>query len=592
MLIVSLPATAQQPADPSSADQAVTTIKANVRQVLLDVVVTDAKRHPVTGLRQQEFSLTEDGKAQPIAFFEAHSAAAALPPAALPVLPVNTFINLARTPQTLPLNVLLYDVLNTPIDDQPFAHKELVKFLQHKPAGSRFAIFVLSDRLRLLQGFTEDEQRLIAAVDHGAQSQRSTTYQTPEEEHGASSQLSDSGLLPANDPAAQAMLDRMQHMETVAGNYFLTQRVEKTVAAFADIAAFVNGLPGRKNLIWLSGSFPVGIFPGNDAIDAYGTAVSYSADLRRATDLLTVGEVAVYPVDIRGLTVNPVFGASSPRIYRSPAAFAAAHGQFGQQIDAEHASMDQIAGDSGGRAFYDTNGLQEAIAAGADEGANYYSLGYTPSNTRFDGSLRHIRVSLASKGYRLEYRRSYLADDSVLSERQQNAAPDHVKAVMRRGAPEAAELIFEAHVAPQGGPLALTPAQITQLSQFPAFASQKKWDEIRMQRYSIDYAMLGRQISFLLTPDAHHHAAIEFLFAAFDRDGNTMFGLRTADQEAFSEQDLEKLRKGAYRVRQTLDIPAAAAWLRLGVHDIIANRIGTIEIPLPLAAPAPQSNAN
>jgi hypothetical protein len=182
VLVFLLPfsAIAEQPASPSTpqrqsvAEQAQTTeaktrIKARVRQVLLDVVVTDSNNHPVTGVHQQDFSVLEDGRPQHILSLEAHAASDAAQPGSeppkLPDLSPNTFLNLSPVNDNLPLNILLYDVLNTPIDDQPFAHKEIVKFLKSKPAGSRFAIFLLSNKLHLLQGFTDDENQLTSAMN-------------------------------------------------------------------------------------------------------------------------------------------------------------------------------------------------------------------------------------------------------------------------------------------------------------------------------------------------------------------------------------------------------------------------------------------
>lgn len=117
----------------------------------------------------------------------------------------------------------------------------------------------------------------------------------------------------------------------------------------------------------------------------------------------------MYPVDIRGLTVNPAFGAASARVYRSPGSFSNAHGRFSQQLDAEHATMDKIAEDFRGHAFYDTDGLRKAISSGIDDGANYYSLSYSPTNKKFDGSLRKIRVVIRHSGYHLSYRHDYVA---------------------------------------------------------------------------------------------------------------------------------------------------------------------------------------
>src|SRR5215831_16644802 len=411
---------AEQTKDPGSQ----TTIRTTVRQVLVDVVVTDRKNHPITGLQRDDFYVLEDGHPQNIVFFEAHSPrldSETAKPVALPDLPLNTFANVSTSSSSLPLNVLLYDLVNTPLTDQPFAHQEIVKFLQNRPEGSRFAIFVLGDTLHLLQGFTDDERLLVSAINRKEANPHSTLlYQAPGGISDASG-LSGGAALARNN-AAQEMMGRMQNMEAAATRFYLTRRVEKTIGAFAEIAKFLSGLPGRKNLIWLSGSFPANFFPGTDSWDPFGGLASYNSDLHQTADLLTVGQVAVYPVDIQGLTTDPVYDASNPETYRTPQDFLRAHLNFMLEIGAEQATMDQVADDTGGHAFYNTNGLSDAIATSTEDGSNYYTLAYSPSDTKFDGRLRKISVQLYHGSYHLAYRHSYLADDNVLEQNAANAA--------------------------------------------------------------------------------------------------------------------------------------------------------------------------
>src|SRR5690348_9693600 len=147
------------------------TLKTTVRQVLLDVVATDGKNHPITGLRQEDFLVLEDGEPQKIVFFEPHTSfsdASLAEVSEVPMLPPNTFVNTSTATDKLPLNVLLYDRVNTAIADQPFAHKESVKFLKNRPAAGRFAIFGLTDALHLVQGCPADNHHLVAAMNRKA----------------------------------------------------------------------------------------------------------------------------------------------------------------------------------------------------------------------------------------------------------------------------------------------------------------------------------------------------------------------------------------------------------------------------------------
>lgn len=595
-LAISSAAPAQQPRPEPKATSAQSlpnqgTIKAKVRMVLLDVVATDSKGQPVRGLRQEDFSVFEEEKPQQVTSFEFHtpasdSARRNAKPLDLPNLPPNTFLSYPTSLDRSPLTILLYDLLNTSLEDQPFARQEIVKFFRSKPFGSRFAIFALTDKLCLLQGFTDDERALLAAIN------------------GSSSQLSASGLFPPIGPRIPNTFSMLYKVEDDARSYPLARfRAERTIQAFADIARFVHGLPGRKNLIWLSGGFPTSILPdsgpinpfrspASSGIGPFGNSTSYSAELRQAADLFTVGQIAVYPVDIRGLLVDPVFSAAwSPPpefIQTQGASFTQSLLAFHSRVDYEHYGLDGIAVNSGGRAFYNTNALAQAIATAASDGANYYALSFYPTNTKFDGSLRRIRVAVKRKGCYLAYRRSYLADDdSVFEQKKANLPDSYLEAAMRRGAPAIHEIAFGAHLVPQRPPVAVTAAQIAQLSQFPAFASRRKWDEVQMQGYSIEYVVVSSNIAFVPLPDGVRHATLEFLFAAYDAEGNAMTAGRSGDEKALSPKDFSEVRKEGYRAQQVVEIPSNAAWLRLAVRDAASDRIGAMEISLPLT-PEPQ----
>jgi hypothetical protein len=92
-----------------SPDQ-IPVFKANARAVLVDVVVTDGHGNPVSGLRQQDFKLTENGSPETVVFFEEHKGSEAVP-IELPKMPLNVFTNVPVAPQADALNVLLLDAL-------------------------------------------------------------------------------------------------------------------------------------------------------------------------------------------------------------------------------------------------------------------------------------------------------------------------------------------------------------------------------------------------------------------------------------------------------------------------------------------------
>src|SRR5665213_688770 len=171
-----------------------------VSRVVLDVVVTDAKGKPVEGLKQDDFKVLEDGVVQPLRFFDVHTGApAGSTQQALDLhLPPDTFSNLTLAPPDKPVTILLYDMLNTPQAALPYARRALVNFIKDQKSSTRIAIFALTDRLHMLQGFTDDETRLMEAVD--SKETKSSVSQLRVADTG-----DDAASLLAADPAATAL---------------------------------------------------------------------------------------------------------------------------------------------------------------------------------------------------------------------------------------------------------------------------------------------------------------------------------------------------------------------------------------------------
>jgi len=422
----------------------------------------------------------------------------------------------------------------------------------------------------------------MAAINNRAAGTQSPALGPPPDNTVSSSDfLRDSGTVP-NHPEAMAMLDRLEHLNAISETHMLQRRVSITLEAFIGISHYLRGVPGRKNLLWLSGSFPIGILPGGDPIDPFARAVDFSPELRKATNQLTLSQVAVYPVDIRGLMVSPNFGAADNRNY-SGSSFEAERQKFSRQLAGEHAALDQIAESSGGRAFYDTNGLAQALQTATEDGSNYYTLSYSPTNTNFAGEMRKIHVRLTRKNYQLSYRRSYFADDDfTLTRRAANAPLERADSAMQRGAPTEHELVFSVHAEAISFPAPASPAQKQDLAQFPAFAKLRKWDSVKMQKFELNFSLLQKQLTYLIDSGGVRHGSLAFLYAAYDADSNLLYRSSAFADQTFLPEQSEQSRAGTYLAKQILDIPANSACLRIAVRDTMDGRIGSLEIPLPL----------
>lgn len=592
------PASISAPSGSQTAQPAPYQFSVKVKRVVLDVVVTDGRGKPVEGLTPDDFKVTEDGVVQPIRNFDVHKpepAGASQQDIGLH-LPPNTFSNLALAPSDKPVTVLLYDVLNTPQAALPYAHQALVKFIKDQKSSTRIAIFVLSDRLHMVQGFTDDETRLMEAVDSKAVKSRVSQLRVADSNDNTAAVL-------ASDPAASAqaqqqqpsagdvstgadaILAQLNDVEAEEQAYLLRERLEITVDAFANIARFVSVLPGRKNLIWMSGAFPSEIFPdstpGTGSRGEFNNAVLFQEDIRRAQDALKESRVAIYPVDVRGLQADPQFSASTRYAAGPPKS-----STFGLQQGAEHATMDTIADSTGGRAFYNTNGLKEAMDAAVRQGSAYYSLTYSPSNTKEDGGERRIKVVLNHPGYQLFYRRQYFADDGHSTPEK----PLVLDMNMQHGAPGSSELFFEASVVPVGGAMKASPAELAELKKFIEINAKGKRTKMTageqtVQHYDIDFAILGRQLEMPPAGNGRYSTDMRFGLAAYTDNSELLNGVEVSVKNTIPEAQYRKIESQGYHASMVFAAPEEAVSLRIAVRDEIGDRIGTIEVPLPIRAP-------
>jgi VWFA-related protein len=551
--------------DGTNAESPTHQIEVDVRRVVVDVVVTDAKGNPVEGLKQDDFKVMEDGVVQPLHFFDVHSGASAgASQQALDLhLPPDTFSNLTLAPPDKPVTVLLYDMLDTPQGSFPSAHQALVKFIKDQGNSTRIAIFVLSDRLHMLQGFTDDETRLMQAVNS----------------KGATSQAPPLRAAPLAEDAEEDELLLKSEIEEML--YQGIKRNRATVDAFIEIARFVSALPGRKNLIWMSGSFPPEIFSNGIEHGNSQWQVLLDPEVRAAKRLLDGSRVAVYPVDVRGLQTDPQFSAAA----RSPT-LPSMSGLFGVEQLREHLAMDQIADSTGGRAFYDTNGLRQAMDAAVRQGSDYYTLTYAPSNAKADGGERNIKVVLKDSGYQLFYRRSYLADDARHPTPAQPLARDMS---MRHGAPNSSELFFEAKVTPVGSATVASADEVKTMQTFlqanaKGLRTRTASGRRRIQHYGINFAIVGRQLDMPPAANGGYATDMRFALAAYTEDGELLNGVEVSVKNTIPTAQYEKIESEGYHASMLFVVPEGAVSLRMAVRDEIGKRIGTLEIPLPVPA--------
>ena len=130
-------------------------VHVDARLVVIDVVVTGKQGRLVTGLKKEDFAAKENGKDQAIKAFEAHMPLAHQQAGPKFNLPPYTYTNVPMQPLEISVNIELFDLMNTPLTDQPYARAQMVQFLKTLPVGQRVALFVLGSGLRMISGFTQ-----------------------------------------------------------------------------------------------------------------------------------------------------------------------------------------------------------------------------------------------------------------------------------------------------------------------------------------------------------------------------------------------------------------------------------------------------
>jgi VWFA-related protein len=567
-------------AAPSPSGNSATVLKTKARLVLVDVVVTNDKGEPIPGLQKKDFEVLEDGQPQAISTFEEHHGAPATQ-IQLPQLPPHFYTNFPLLQAADSVNIILLDALNTPSRDQVYVRSEMLKYLKTIPPGTRVAIFTLASQLRMLQGVTTDSTELLAALNN--KSAQQSALLPSDAENDANQRridfLTQEDHGPPPQTLAMAAVDPVQAAKQFIADtaaFETRQRIEITLEAMQQLARYLTGVPGRKNVIWFSGSFPTAIFSDPDLPDPFNIAASFQDEIRKTTDLLSSAQLALYPIAAEGLTSDAVFQANGSEIAQKRPSQNSRDQMKQMQSgaasrDLNHQSMEDLAKDTGGQAYYNTNGLNGALARVINNGARYYSLAYSPSNTAIDGKFRRIQVKLVSGKASLAYRRGYYADDlaATLSAGQKPDS-DPLLPLMGRNLPDYTQILYK---------LLVQPANPQPAPDAPHIGSNTDLKG-PFTRYSVDFAISVGDLKLDPAPDGSRHGSIEVSLLAYSREGKPVNFVVTHGNVDLPAKEYEIIRRGGLQIHKEIDIPNGYAFLRTGVYDLNSSTAGTLGVPL------------
>jgi len=422
------------------------TIRVSTRLVLVDVVVTDKQGKPVPGLKAEDFTLEEKGKAQKIALFTPPQQAKQASP---PELAPGVYTNRSdfRAPGG-PITAVLLDAANTPFLDQAYARDQMLKYVaqQMKP-GERMGIFALTTSLRVLQDFTSDPQVLLTALKNYKPSEQERTSAGPV----PTSNMAGTSLRPGGDLLIGIAQEELRNFESAQIGYELDRRTEVTLDAMRSLGRILGGLPGRKSIVWLTAAFPFELVPENRTMTdeelmeslpnvkqknvgttSAGSLASterqgHAQQIRDVAFELSSAQVAIYPVDVRGL-ISGMEGSAGHQAVAGSSPIANI-----SDVTASQDTMREIASQTGGRAYVNQNEIRDGVAmVGADNAASY-TLGYYPADKKWDGKYRSLKVKVNHEGIETRYRQGYFAVD--LSQEKDRKPEEEAAAGLRDGAP-------------------------------------------------------------------------------------------------------------------------------------------------------------
>jgi len=549
--------------------------------VIVDVVVTNGGGDAVAGLPKQDFQVLEDGKPQTVNYFEEHGVKTISPESSRPLanFPPDFRTNVPPAPETDSVNVLLIDTLNTEIKDQPFVRKQILSYLRQMKPGTRVAIFSLGSHFRFVQGFTSDVSRLQGALSdprNGPQTAKDPAFHSSSDRNDDAAELRNMQAVAAELRGAPALVEGLAAAQAEVMTTQYQVRVEKTLDALESIARYLSNVPGRKNLIWLGGSFPVNVFP-NDAERRQMSDLHLSLNTaKEMADLLFTSKLAVYPINAEGLANNTTMDAEHclpdkfnvcPDAGTGPA--------LGTNLNMENdarghsqLTMEKLADDTGGKAFYNTNDLSLAVQQAIANGSHYYTIAYTPTNARLDGGYRRVTVKLESGNYKLAYRQGYNAEETHIATGK--PAGDPLKAQLEFGLPNSTELLYGVRV---------TASQPQPRPDAPRAGLNAKLS-CPCTRYRIEYRIPGSDVAFAPDQNGRQSGKIDFGLVAYGRDGKAVNWQQSTLAMALKPDMFAYVQKNGIPVQFEIDLPNSDLYLESGVYDWSTGKTGTLSIPL------------
>jgi VWFA-related protein len=525
---------------------------ARAELVMVPALVTDKSGNHITGLKKEDFTVLENGAEQKIAAFEEITSAAHR--VSRPQKP-NEFSNsLAGGPSARRITLMVLDLLNTRFMDQAYARQDLLKYLtlsvdQREPT----ALYTLTrSGLHAIHDFTTDPRVLVAAlhkvkgdafqmVDSEADVEALTGTASPDGSAGV-----DPGAVQSESQKIQTM---MEDSELNFQSFQQRLAITYTLQAMQQVAQALAGFPGRKSLIWASGGFPFSVSDNTMQLAPAGrdSLVDVLPMYEHTWQLLNDAQIALYPVDVKGLQVvgTPSASVSNPgKNYTRNMTW--------RNLDIQ-AGFQTFASMTGGRAYYNSNDLVKGFRDAVSDSAEYYMLGYYLDRSKTKAGWRKLAVKVKR---------------------------DHVEVRARSGF-----FVTNATIDPENSRSSDISSALESPLDFTSLALVARWNKIEPGKEPgkkrVNYEMHLAADPGLINDADNNHVVLEFMAMAKTPEGKAIDHPMGQKIDAhLTPEKLAAVRQIGLGYSGALDLAPGEYTVRFVVRDDLSGRIGSVAAPL------------
>jgi VWFA-related protein len=546
------------PRDKEKAKENSAEVKFSTRSelVLIPTLVTDKSGNHIKGLTKDDFTVLENGAGQTISTFEeitseAHRVSRPRNP--------NEFSNsLAGGASSKRITLIVLDLLNTPFTDQAYARKDLLKYLtQSVDQREPTALYTLTrSGIHVVHDFATDPRVLVAALHRvkGDSSQLVDSQTTVEDITGSASPDGSAGVDPGEVQSETQKIQTM--MEDAELNFQSFQQrlaITYTLEGMQQVAQALGGFPGRKSLIWAGGGFPFSVSDNTMQLAPAGrdSLTDVLPLYERTWKLLNDAQIALYPVDVKGLQNVSLASAS----VRNPGARGGrnyARNMTWRQLDTQ-STLQTFAAMTGGRAYYNSNDLVKGFRDAVNDSAEYYMLGYYVDRSKTKPGWRKLAVKVKRDHVEVRARSGFFVTNATTD--PENSRNNDISSALQ------------------------SPLDYTSL------ALVARWDKIEAGK---DPGKKHVNFEMHLAPDAslidaadNNHLALEFVALAKTPEGKGAGDptLKKVDSH-LTAANVSAITGSGIGYKGALDLAPGEYTVRFVVRDSLSGRAGSVAAPL------------